>query len=127
MKQHCTPHDNSKTFFLQEGFIDSLGAAVVYTPFEQEVMDAVNQHIDTSAVPILPSGITISTASTREMGSSSSSSSGAPPSVGSLVTVVLHALISKPGGQGINIEAMEMLHNHLTSIVEKIKAACQED
>ncbi|EOA19553.1 hypothetical protein CARUB_v10002574mg [Capsella rubella] len=110
----------NELMILQDSFIDALGGMVVYAPMDLETAaSAISGQIDSSTIPILPSGFIIScdgrplSADEQDGGSSST-----------LLTVAFQILVSDPRySTNINIEESATTVNTLiSSTVQRIKS-----
>lgn len=112
---------------LQESSIDNLGSMIVYAPIDLTSIISVVNGVDTSKVPILPSGYVISSdgRTERGIGGASSSSSNASTSTGgSLLTVAFQILVCHNTlTKQLNMESVATVHALISSTIQKIKAA----
>lgn len=120
--------EESNMLILQESCIDPFGAMVIYAPIElPSVIAAVNGE-DTAKIPILPSGLVISTDGCTD-GVGASSSSGKSKSSGSLLTVAFQILMCYgTRSRELNMETVSNVHALLSTSIQKIKTAldCSE-
>lgn len=108
---------------LQESCIDSSGSLVIYCPVDMPAINLVMSGEDTSYIPLLPSGFTISPDGRPGLpgeGPSSSSSSG---SGGSLVTVAFQILVSSTPTSKLSLESVDTVNHLISTTVQQIKAA----
>ncbi|CAK9169789.1 unnamed protein product [Ilex paraguariensis] len=108
---------------LQESCIDPSGALVVYAPIDLPAITEVISGEDTGKIPILPSGIIISSDGRLDKGSkaSTSTSIGKP---GSLVTVAFQILVCCNSlSKQLNMESVATVNTLISSTVQKIKEA----
>ncbi|XP_061358811.1 homeobox-leucine zipper protein HDG11-like [Gastrolobium bilobum] len=110
------PWENNK-LILQESCIDPLGSLMVYAPIDAETLNFAMNGGDSTLLPILPFGFTIS-------GDGRSKTVGGE-SGGSLLTLVNQELSCSTSAMGeLNIESSVAAMNTLiTSTVEKIRFA----
>ncbi|KAL3642267.1 Homeobox-leucine zipper protein hdg11 [Castilleja foliolosa] len=113
---------------LQESCIDSSGSLVVYCPVDLPAMNMAMSGEDTSYIPLLPSGFTISPDGRQQIsdGLKIESSSGVGPSSsssGSLVTVVFQILVSSLPSARMSPETVNTVNNLIGNTVHQIKAA----
>ncbi|KZV41111.1 hypothetical protein F511_09307 [Dorcoceras hygrometricum] len=115
--------EESSMLILQDSFIDSLGAMVVYAPIELPSIVSVLHKEEMTMVPVLPSGFVISTDGRIDEGAGASLSSVKSKSGGSLLTVAFRILMSY-GTQPkeLNMQSVANVHALISSTVEKIKA-----
>ncbi|KAE9597466.1 putative START-like domain-containing protein [Lupinus albus] len=87
---------NNDMLILQESCIDSSGAIVVYCPVDLPSMNIAMNGEDSSCIPLLPSGFSITPDGQDEQGgdgASTSSNTGRCSSGGSLITVALQIMV----------------------------------
>ncbi|KAG6404280.1 hypothetical protein SASPL_136526 [Salvia splendens] len=120
---------------LQESCLDSSGSLVVYCPVDLPSIHLAMSGEDTSFIPLLPSGFTISPDGSRGPdpfpvggGDGASTSSNMDPaarslSSGSLVTVVFQILVSNTQTARISPETVNTVNNLISNTVHQIKAA----
>ncbi|XP_057804143.1 homeobox-leucine zipper protein HDG11-like [Salvia miltiorrhiza] len=116
---------------LQESCIDSSGSLVVYCPVDLPSINIAMSGDDTSFIPLLPSGFTISPDGSATPdhfpgdGASTSSNvdAAARSSSGSLVTVVFQILVSNMPTARISPETVNTVNNLIGNTVHQIKAA----
>lgn len=111
---------------LQESCIESSGSLVVYCPVDHPAINIAMSGEDTSCIPLLPSGFTISSDGRSEevkgsgSGGASTSSGGGG---GSIVTVAFQILVSSLPSAKLNSESVTTVNNLITTTVHQIKAA----
>lgn len=121
---------------LQESCLDSSGSLVVYCPVDLPSIHLAMSGEDTSFIPLLPSGFTISPDGSSGPdpfpvgggGDGASTSSNADPtarssSSGSLVTVVFQILVSNTPTARISPETVNTVNNLISNTVHQIKVA----
>lgn len=118
---------------LQESCLDSSGCLVVYCPVDLPSINIAMSGEDTSYIPLLPSGFTISPDGGRQdnfqigSGDGASTSSNVDPasrsSSGSLVTVMFQILVSNLPTARISPETVNTVNNLIGNTVHQIKAA----
>ncbi|XP_062006738.1 homeobox-leucine zipper protein HDG11-like [Rosa rugosa] len=108
---------------LQESYIDTLGSMVIYAPVEVATINiAVGGDVDSSDIPILPSGFVISDDGRPDTGTSSSTNPAR--SGGSLLTVAFQILVPFPSpSQVLNVESVATVNTLISLTVQKIKTA----
>ncbi|KAL2343594.1 hypothetical protein Fmac_004879 [Flemingia macrophylla] len=112
------PGENSM-MILQESYADALGSMLVYAPFDMDTISFAMKGKDTSLMPILPSGLTIS-----PNVQSNVPEGQIDKSTGSLVTLMFQLLASSPSRVGmVDNEFVGLVKSLVTSTVEKIKVA----
>ncbi|ONI14900.1 hypothetical protein PRUPE_3G015300 [Prunus persica] len=113
------PTENNMVM-LQESYIDSLGALVIYAPVDIPALNIAVCGEDSSKIPILPSGFVISGDGHPETGPAASNGR----SGGSLLTVAFQILVSSPtSSKQLNMESVATVNTLISSTVQKIKAA----
>ncbi|KAG7589971.1 Homeobox domain [Arabidopsis suecica] len=120
-------HSNNM-LILQESSTDSSGALVVYSPVDLAALNIAMSGEDTSYIPLLSSGFTISpdgNGSTSEQGGGggASTSSGRASSSGSLITVGFQIMVSNLPSAKLNMESVETVNNLIGTTVHQIKTA----
>lgn len=112
---------------LQESCIDSSGSLVVYCPVDHPAINIAMSGEDTSCIPLLPSGFTISSDGRSEevkgSGSGGASTSSGGGGGGSIVTVAFQILVSSLPSAKLNSESVTTVNNLITTTVHQIKAA----
>ncbi|KAI4347339.1 hypothetical protein L6164_008157 [Bauhinia variegata] len=111
---------------LQESCIDTAGSLVVYCPVELQYINIAMSGEDTSCIPLLPSGFTISPDGQPDQGGAgegASTSSNPGKTSGSLVTVAFQILVSSLPSAKLNIESVTTVNNLIGTTVQQIKAA----
>ncbi|RDX58486.1 Homeobox-leucine zipper protein ROC4, partial [Mucuna pruriens] len=109
------PRENN-IVILQESYVDALGSMLVYAPFDMELMTLVMRGEDTSLLPVLPSGFSISWDGQSDVPEGKSE--------GSLVTLMFQLLACSPSRMRmVDIDFVGSVNTLVTSTVEKIKAA----
>lgn len=118
--QPFVPKEN-EMLILQESYIDRMGSMLVYAPIGIETLNVAIRGEDSSELPLLPSGFTIS-ADGRRSNAVSVDQSG--ESEGSLVTLVYQVLACTPSAMdNLDMESIASVNTLVTSTVEKIKVA----
>ncbi|KAL1192194.1 Homeobox-leucine zipper protein HDG11 [Cardamine amara subsp. amara] len=123
-------HSNNM-LILQETSTDSSGALVVYSPVDLSALNIAMTGEDTSYIPLLSSGFTISPDGnsnilTTEQGGGASTSSGrssSSSSSGSLITVGFQIMVSNLPSAKLNMESVETVNNLIGTTVHQIKTA----
>ena len=118
----------SNMLVLQESCIDSSGSLVVYSPVDLPAINIAMSGEDTSYIPLLPSGFTISpdgrtsTLQTVHEGASSSSST---TTTGSLLTIVIQIMVSHMASTTTKMsqESVNTVNNLIGNTVQQIKVA----
>lgn len=113
---------------LQESCLDSSGCLVVYCPVDLPSINVAMSGEDTSFIPLLPSGFTISPDGTMGGGDGASTSSNLDSaarssSAGSLVTVVFQILVSNMPTARISPDTVSTVNNLISNTIHQIKAA----
>lgn len=115
---------------LQESSTDSSGSLVVYSPVDLSALNIAMTGDDTSYIPLLSSGFTISpdgnhnSSTTEQGGGGASTSSGrSSSSSGSLITVGFQIMISNLPSAKLNMESVETVNNLMGTTVHQIKTA----
>ncbi|XP_043695075.1 homeobox-leucine zipper protein ROC8-like isoform X2 [Telopea speciosissima] len=112
---------------LQECCTDPSGSLVVYSPVDLPAINIAMSGEDTSYVPLLPSGFTISPDGRPDQGGgagpSTSSNMQGSRSGGSLVTVAFQILVSSLPSAKLNMESVTTVNNLINTTVHQIKAA----
>lgn len=112
---------------LQECCIDSSGSLVVYCPVDLPAINLAMSGEDTSYIPLLPSGFTVSPDGNPDPpaeGPSSSSKTGrGTAGGGSLVTVVFQIQVSTLPSSKLSIESVDTVNHLVSTTVRQIKAA----
>ncbi|KAL1568349.1 Homeobox-leucine zipper protein hdg11 [Salvia divinorum] len=108
---------------LQESFLDPSGSLVVYCPVDLPSINIAMSGEDTSFIPLLPSGFTISPDGFPMGGASTSSNSDGSSSSGSLVTVVFQILVGNTPTARISPETVNTVNNLISNTIHHIKAA----
>ncbi|KAL7115458.1 hypothetical protein ACP275_04G184900 [Erythranthe tilingii] len=125
----------NNTLILQESCMDSSGSTVVYCPVDLQAVNIAMSGEDTSYIPILPSGFTISPDG-RDAGggggggAAAAATSSGSSSAGSLVTVVFQILVSNLPNARMTPESVTTVNNLIGNTVRQIKAAlnvCSDD
>ncbi|TKY59718.1 Homeobox-leucine zipper protein HDG12 [Spatholobus suberectus] len=115
------PRENN-IMIIQESYVDALGSMLVYAPFDMEAMNFASRGEDTSLLPILPSGYTISW--DGQSNDLEGQSGQVDKSGGSLVTLMFQLLASSPCRISmVDIEFVGSVNTLVTSTVKKIKAS----
>ncbi|ESQ27851.1 hypothetical protein EUTSA_v10018189mg [Eutrema salsugineum] len=122
---------SNNMLILQESSIDSSGALVVYSPVDLAALNIAMSGEDTSYIPLLSSGFTISPDGSRtiEQGGGASTSSGRSSSSsgfgggGSLITVGFQIMVSNLPSAKLNMESVETVNNLIGTTVHQIKTA----
>lgn len=105
---------------LQESCVDPLGAMIVYAPIHIQSVQMAVSGVDSSGIPILPSGFIISSDGhphTGANGASSSTSTANPMSSGSLLTVAFQILT------GGDMQLVTGLNALVSSTIQNITSA----
>lgn len=112
---------------LQESCIDSSGSIVVYCPVDLPAINLAMSGEDTSYIPLLPSGFTVSpdgNPGLPDEGPSSFLKSGqASGGGGSLVTVAFQILVSSLPSSKLSLESVDTVNHLISTTVQQIKAA----
>ncbi|KAK4750970.1 hypothetical protein SAY87_004452 [Trapa incisa] len=118
--------ENSNMLILQESCIDSTGSSmVVYCPVDLPAINLAMNGDDTSYIPLLPSGFTV-TPDGRQDGEGPSSSTGGAATAaggGSLVTVAFQILVSSVPTSRLSLESVDTVNHLISATVQQIKAA----
>ncbi|CAN6717330.1 unnamed protein product [Malus baccata var. baccata] len=115
--------NQNNMLILQESCIDSSGSLVVYSPIDLPAINIAMSGEDSSYIPLLPSGFTISPDGRADQGDGASSSSCNANGSGSLVTVVLQILVSSLPSAKLNLESVNTVNNLIGTTVQQIKTA----
>lgn len=108
---------------LQESYIDPLGSMLVYAPIDVDTLNVAMRGEDSSELPLLPSGFTISRDG-RSNGVAGVQFGQVGESEGSLVTLAYQVLAcSLYAMEKLDMESIAIVNTLLTSTVEKIKVA----
>ncbi|KAK7291321.1 hypothetical protein RIF29_06366 [Crotalaria pallida] len=122
----------NNTLILQESCIDSSGSLVVYCPVELPSINIAMSGEDTSYIPLLPSGFTISPDGQPDQGGSGGGDGASTSSNtnilgggggGSLVTVAFQILMSSLPSANLNMESVATVNSLIGTTVQQIKAA----
>ncbi|XP_009778533.1 homeobox-leucine zipper protein HDG11-like [Nicotiana sylvestris] len=116
---------------LQESCIDSSGSLVIYSPVDLPSINMAMSGEDTTYIPLLPSGFTISPDGRQGRRSNEASCSstnngtmGDNGSEGSLVTVVFQILVSSLSSSAkMSPESVNTVNNLIGNTIHQIKAA----
>ncbi|KAF5954792.1 hypothetical protein HYC85_007648 [Camellia sinensis] len=115
---------------VQETCIDPLGTIVAYAPIDLKCLDMAASGVDSSNIPILPSGIIISSDGhpilvTRDGASTSSATTTATGGVGgSILTVAFQILACEASSsKKLNMEFVSSINALINSTVQNIKSA----
>ncbi|XP_042500960.1 homeobox-leucine zipper protein ROC8-like [Macadamia integrifolia] len=113
---------------LQESFTDPSGSLVVYAPVELPGINIAMSGEDTSYIPLLPSGFSISPDGRPDQvgggaGPSTSSNIQGSRSGGSLITVAFQILVSSLPSSKLSLESVTTVNNLISTTVHQIKAA----
>ncbi|OIT01429.1 PREDICTED: homeobox-leucine zipper protein HDG11-like [Nicotiana attenuata] len=116
---------------LQESCIDSSGSLVIYSPVDLPSINVAMSGEDTTYIPLLPSGFTISPDGRQGQRSNEASCSstnngtmGDNRSEGSLVTVVFQILVSSLSSSAkMSPESVNTVNNLIGNTIHQIKAA----
>ncbi|CAL5387752.1 unnamed protein product [Camellia sinensis] len=129
---HCKPLitcDNNM-LVVQETCIDPLGTIVAYAPIDLKCLDMAANGVDSSNIPILPSGIIISgdghpILATRDGASTSSATTTVTGGVGgSILTVAFQILACEASSsKKLNMEFVSSINALINSTVQNIKSA----
>ncbi|OIW21278.1 hypothetical protein TanjilG_31393 [Lupinus angustifolius] len=120
---------NNDMLILQESFIDSSGAIVVYCPVDLPSINIAMNGEDPSSIPLLPSGFSITPDGQDEQGgdgASTSSNTGRSIgrcSGGSLITVALQIMMNNLPSARVNVESVTNVTNLLSNLIQNIKAS----
>ncbi|KAM0980270.1 hypothetical protein ACFX13_016267 [Malus domestica] len=115
--------NQNNMLILQESCIDSSGSLVVYSPIDLPAINIAMSGEDSSYIPLLPSGFTISPDGRADQGDGASSSSCNANGSGSLVTVALQILVSSLPSAKLNLESVNTVNNLIGTTVQQIKTA----
>lgn len=111
---------------LQESCIDSSGSLVVYSPVDLQSINIAMSGEDTTYIPLLPSGFTISPdgRGSDEALSMNNGSTMRAGGGGSLVTVVFQILVSSLSSSAkMSPESVNTVNNLIGNTIHQIKAA----
>lgn len=112
---------------LQENSVDPLGALVIFSTVDSQVIAAVMNGEDTRKIPILPCGFLISSDSGpdgKESDGASTSTSTMSRPLGSLLTLAFQLpAMGNLGSTQNHIEAANTLNTLVTSIIRSLKVA----
>ncbi|CAN4099205.1 unnamed protein product [Withania somnifera] len=115
---------------LQESCIDSSGSLVVYSPVDLQSINIAMSGEDTTYIPLLPSGFTISPDGRHDRGSNEASMNNGTmgdhyrTGGGSLVTVVFQILVSSLlSSAKMTPESVNTVNNLIGNTIYQIKAA----
>ncbi|GMP47864.1 hypothetical protein CsSME_00015427 [Camellia sinensis var. sinensis] len=115
---------------VQETCIDPLGTIVAYAPIDLKCLDMAANGVDSSNIPILPSGIIISgdghpILATRDGASTSSATTTVTGGVGgSILTVAFQILACEASSsKKLNMEFVSSINALINSTVQNIKSA----
>lgn len=115
---------------LQESCIDSSGSLVVYSPVDLQSINIAMSGEDTTYIPLLPSGFTISPDGRHDRGSNEASMNNGTMGEhnraggGSLVTVVFQILVSSLSSSAkMSPESVNTVNNLIGNTIHQIKAA----
>ncbi|XP_059300066.1 homeobox-leucine zipper protein HDG11-like isoform X1 [Lycium ferocissimum] len=113
---------------LQESCIDSSCSLIVYSPVELSSINIVMSGEDTTYIPLLPSGFTISPDGQQDRGSHEASNGTMGDhnrgGGGSLVTVVFQILVSSLSSSAkMSPESVSTVNNLIGNTIHQIKAA----
>lgn len=124
MEQPFVPKENDM-LIVQESYIDPLGSMLVYAPIDIATLSVAMKGEDSSELPILPSGFTISGDGHRSNAVSvDQSGQVVGTSEGSLVTLVFQLLACTPSGMDkLSTNTVASVKTLVTTIVERIKVA----
>ncbi|KAL7263537.1 hypothetical protein ACSBR1_001655 [Camellia fascicularis] len=127
--QPLIPCDNNM-LVVQETCIDPIGTIVAYAPIDIKCLDMAASGVDSSNIPILPSGIIISSdghpiLATRDGASTSSATTTAIGGVGgSILTVAFQILACEASSsKKLNMEFVSSINALINSTVQNIKSA----
>ncbi|THG17493.1 hypothetical protein TEA_024748 [Camellia sinensis var. sinensis] len=114
---------------VQETCIDPLGTIVAYAPIDLKCLDMAANGVDSSNIPILPSGIIISSdghpiLATRDGASTSSATTTVTGGVGgSILTVAFQILACEASSsKKLNMEFVSSINALINSTVQNIKS-----
>lgn len=114
---------------LQESCIDSSGSLVVYSPVDLPAINIAMSGEDTSYIPLLPSGFTISpdgrTSTLQQTVHEGASSSSSTTTTGSLLTIVIQIMVSHMASTTTKMsqESVNTVNNLIGNTVQQIKVA----
>ncbi|CAA0820961.1 Homeobox-leucine zipper protein HDG11 [Striga hermonthica] len=108
---------------LQESCIDSSGSMIVYCPVELPAVNMAMSGEDSSYIPLLPSGFTVSPDGRGASLAADVASSSSDMAPGSLVTVVFQILVSSLPSARMSNETVNTVNNLIGNTVHHIKAA----
>ncbi|KAL3366841.1 hypothetical protein AABB24_011512 [Solanum stoloniferum] len=112
---------------LQESCIDSSGSLVVYSPVDLQSINIAMSGEDTTYIPLLPSGFTISQdgrGSNEALSMNNGSTMRGAAAGGSLVTVVFQILVSSLSSSAkMSPESVNTVNNLIGNTIHQIKAA----
>lgn len=113
----------SNMLILQESYIDPLGSMIIYAPIEVATINiTVGGELNSSRIPILPSGFIISDDGC--LGTGTSSYTNPNRSGGSLLTVAFQILVPfSSHSQMLNVESIATINTLISLTVQKIKVA----
>ncbi|KAJ4961400.1 hypothetical protein NE237_021310 [Protea cynaroides] len=126
LRQALTASQNNM-LILQESCTDPSGSLVIYAPVDLQAINMAMSGVDTTYVPLLPSGFTISPDGRPVQGGgagpSTSSHIQGNRSSGSLITVAFQILVSSLPSAKLNLESVTTVNNLISTTVHQIKAA----
>lgn len=109
---------------LQESCIDSSGSLVVYSPVDLQSINIAMSGEDTTYIPLLPSGFTISADGRKEASMDNGIMGEGGRGAGSLVTVVFQILVSSLSSSAkMSPESVNTVNNLIGNTIHQIKAA----
>ncbi|XP_055831125.1 homeobox-leucine zipper protein HDG11-like [Solanum dulcamara] len=109
---------------LQESCIDSSGSLVVYSPVDLQSINIAMSGEDTTYIPLLPSGFTISADGRKEASMDNGTVGEGGRGGGSLVTVVFQILVSSLSSSAkMSPESVNTVNNLIGNTIHQIKAA----
>ncbi|KAK1404528.1 Homeodomain GLABROUS 11 [Heracleum sosnowskyi] len=119
----------SNMLVLQESCIDSSGSLVVYSPVDLPAINIAMSGEDTSYIPLLPSGFTISpdgrTSTLQQTVHEGASSSSCTSTTGSLLTIVIQIMVSHMASTTTKMsqESVNTVNNLIGNTIQQIKVA----
>ncbi|KAK4370764.1 hypothetical protein RND71_010239 [Anisodus tanguticus] len=119
---------DNNMLILQESCIDSSGSLVVYSPVDLQSINIAMSGEDTTYIPLLPSGFTISPDGRQDRGSHEANNGTMGDhnraGGGSLVTVVFQILVSSLSSSAkMSPESVNTVNNLIGNTIHQIKAA----
>ncbi|GAB4855309.1 hypothetical protein Ancab_023928 [Ancistrocladus abbreviatus] len=115
---------SEEMLILQESLVDPLGSMIIFAPMDAPSMNAAATGMDSSTIPILPSGFIISTDGHPVQVAAATTSTSAPRSGGSLLTVSFNILASTTSSaKDVSMETVATVKGLISCTVQNIKSA----